>query len=64
MASLLMPNPPKAQLAPIPETPKPAVMPDPDDQLEQLRRRRTAAQRARGGRSGTQLSGGGTETLG
>jgi len=62
MASILAPKPPKTTLPPIPETPEPVAMPDPGDVLLRQKKRK-AANKRRGGRAATVLTGG-SGTLG
>ncbi len=61
----LFSTPKPAPLPVIPPTPPPVEMPDPANLLEQQRSRRAVAQRRRGGRASTRLTGSpGLETLG
>ena len=62
MASLLAPKPPTTPLPPIPETPEPVAMPDPGDVLLRQKKRK-AANKRRGGRMATVLTGG-SDTIG
>ncbi len=63
--SKLFKTPPPAPLPEIPAAPPPVEMPDPANLLEQQRARRAVAQRRRGGRAATRLTGSpGLETLG